>query len=189
MCSGRKKPPEALQVEDHRALGKAEARSPLWQGAWKPGCLPEAYLVLGILSHLTQLGRKSGGQEIPHQGQRSTLWVLHPGREGCEQVMDSQSGLACQGQHLLPHEEFARWSAPLSVWEMGLPWSVIPLPNLWKEPLWVPCGAVTDTWISSHRVTHYCSYSSLLPWAGSYPSLWARLPWITSQVPWDHTCI
>lgn len=80
MCSGRKKPPEALQ--DHRALGKAEARAPLWQGAWKPGCLPEAYLVLGILSHLTQLSRKSGGQEIPNQGQRSLLWVLHPGSEG-----------------------------------------------------------------------------------------------------------
>lgn len=68
MCSGRKKPPEALQVQDHRALGKAEAWSPLWQGAWKPGCLPEAYLVLRILCHPTELSRKSGGQEVPHRG-------------------------------------------------------------------------------------------------------------------------
>lgn len=102
MWSGRKEPLEALQVQDHRALRKAEAWSPLQQGAWKPACLPEAYLALGILSHLTQLSRKSGGQELPNRGQRSTLRVLCPGR--CEQpgfsllpwrqIMVSQRGLA-----------------------------------------------------------------------------------------------
>lgn len=85
MCSGRKKPLEALQLQDHKVLRKAEARSPLRQGAWKPGCLPKAYLVLEILSHLTQLSRRSGGQELPYQGQRSTLLVLRPGSQRHEQ--------------------------------------------------------------------------------------------------------
>lgn len=80
MCSGRKKPLEALQVQDHRALTRVE-QCPLRQGAWKPGCLPKVYLVLGILSHLNQMSRKSGGQELPNQGQRSTLWVLRPDSE------------------------------------------------------------------------------------------------------------
>lgn len=67
MCSGRKKPLEALQVQDHRALRRAAAQFPLWQRAWKSGCLPEAYLVLGTLSQLTQLSGKSGGQKLPNQ--------------------------------------------------------------------------------------------------------------------------
>lgn len=54
--------------------------------------------------------------------------MLYPGGEGCEQVMvvSVWAGLMhiCQGQHLLSHEEFACWSAPLSQWEMVLPQSV-----------------------------------------------------------------
>lgn len=91
MFSGRKKLLEALQVQDHRALRKAEAWSPLRQAAWKPGCLPEAALALGILSHLTPLIRKSIGQELPNE--RSTLRVLSPGSERHKQP--GHSFLAC----------------------------------------------------------------------------------------------
>lgn len=76
MWSGRKEPLEALQVQDHRALRKAEAWSPLQQGAWKPACLPEAYLALGILSHLTQLSRKDKSFLIRDRGAPCGYCVL-----------------------------------------------------------------------------------------------------------------
>lgn len=51
-----------------------------------------------------------------------------------------------------------------------------------------PVWSRLQMWISSRRVTHGCSYSLLFPCAGLLALSLGSLPWITSQVPWGHTC-
>lgn len=192
MCSGRKKPPEALQVQDQSTWKSRSMVSPLargletWLSAW------------GLFGVVNPFPSSSSEQEEWKAGDSSPGAEEHPvgavpWRGG---VWAGHGGLSVGWPH-------AHLPGPAS----ALPWGVCmlecspqpvgdgfatkckALADLWKEPLWVLCGADYRHVNQLFQVTHYCSYSSLSPCAGSYPSLWARLPWITSQVPWGNTCI